>query len=81
MSTPNDPSTESTQSIPQLHVFEQDGAWHWGITVSRVRGGGFKLIAYSDRPFSMQSSARIDGDHALAKLAEGGTVSHGAMPP
>ncbi|ORC44209.1 hypothetical protein B2G74_33480 [Burkholderia sp. A27] len=34
---------------PVLHVFEQAGGWHWGITIPRARGRGFKLIAFSGK--------------------------------
>jgi hypothetical protein len=53
---------------PVLHVFEQGGGWHWGITVSRVRGCGFKLIAFSERIFPIEDAARVDGGQALASL-------------
>ncbi|SKC88581.1 hypothetical protein [Paraburkholderia hospita] len=53
-------------TVPELHVFEQAGGWHWGITVPRVRGCGFKLIAFSDRTFPVENAARSDGHQALA---------------
>jgi hypothetical protein len=56
-----------------LHVFEQAGGWHWGITVPRARGSGFKLIAFSERTFPVEDAARTDGRQALANLADGGT--------
>ncbi|WP_027797438.1 hypothetical protein [Paraburkholderia acidipaludis] len=54
---------------PVLHVFEQDGGWHWGITVPRALGSGFKVIAYSDRSFSKEDAARDDGSQVLGSLA------------
>ncbi len=53
---------------PVLHVFEQSDGWHWGITVSRLKGSGFKLIAYSDRTFPVEHDAHDDGTKALARL-------------
>lgn len=57
---------------PVLHVFEQDGGWHWGITVPREAGSGFKLIAFSKQTFPIEDVARIDGNHALLSLAGSG---------
>jgi hypothetical protein len=57
------------QADPVLHVFEQDGGWHWGITVPRELGSGFKVIAYSDRSFSKEDAARNDGSQVLVSLA------------
>jgi hypothetical protein len=57
---------------PELHVFEQAGSWHWGITVQRAAGHGFKLIAFSERSFPAEDAARSDGSHALASLADSG---------
>jgi hypothetical protein len=59
-------STSRTE--PELHIFEQAGGWHWGITVQRTRGSGFKVIAYSERTFPAEDIARIDGSHALEAL-------------
>ena len=56
--------------VPVLHVFEQNGGWHWGITIPRVAGGGFKLIAFSEQVFAVEDAARADGNQALASLAE-----------
>jgi hypothetical protein len=58
---------------PVLHVFEQGGGWHWGITVPRARGSGFKLIAFSERTFPVEDAAREDGRQALVNLADSGT--------
>ncbi|CAG9268941.1 hypothetical protein C7402_108291 [Paraburkholderia unamae] len=60
----------SQSSIPRLHVFEQEGGWHWGITIPRSAGCGFKVIAYSERTFRAENEAQTDGDRALVNLAE-----------
>lgn len=65
MTTYNLPLNESP---PALHVFEQDGGWHWGITIPRAPGGGFKVIAYSEQTFTREADARGDGTRALADL-------------
>ncbi|WP_137909988.1 MULTISPECIES: hypothetical protein [unclassified Burkholderia] len=57
-----------SQTHPVLHVFEQDGGWHWGITVPRSLGIGFKLIAFSEHTFSAVDTAQRDGDRALAAI-------------
>lgn len=54
------------QTPPALHVFQQDGGWHWGITVPHSAGSGFKLIAFSTDIFSTADTAQRDGDRALA---------------
>lgn len=59
-------STSRTE--PELHIFEQAGGWHWGITVPRTLGSGFKVIAYSERTFPAEEIARIEGSHALEAL-------------
>lgn len=61
-----------TPTTPELHVFEQAGGWHWGITVPRAKGSGFKLIAFSERTFTVEDAARTDGRQALESLAESG---------
>ncbi|TAM08031.1 MAG: hypothetical protein EPN70_01230 [Paraburkholderia sp.] len=58
----------SHQSNPMLHVFEQEGGWHWGITIPRPAGSGFKVIAYSKTTFAGESEARRDGNDALDSL-------------
>ncbi|SAL12853.1 hypothetical protein AWB74_00263 [Caballeronia arvi] len=55
----------STSSKPTLHVFQQEGGWHWGITVERQAGGGMKVVAYSDEGFDSEEEAREDGEHVL----------------
>jgi hypothetical protein len=57
-------------SVPELHVFEQAGGWHWGITVPRAAGSGFKVIAYSEKTFPLEDAARADGSQALAGLTD-----------
>jgi hypothetical protein len=55
---------------PELHVFELAEGWHWGITIPRARGCGFKLIAFSQRTFPAQEAARVDGSQAIARLTD-----------
>lgn len=62
----------ATSTRPLLHVFEQDGGWHWGITVPRALGVGFKLIAFSEKTFAVENDARDDGQQALIGLAHNG---------
>ena len=51
------------RSLPDLtlHVFEQDGGWHWGITIERLHGTGKKVVAYSEKVFRSEAEARTDG--------------------
>lgn len=63
--------TPTLYSSPRLHVFEQEGGWHWGITIERPAGSGFKVIAYSETPFVHETEARRDGDRVLGGLREG----------
>lgn len=60
--------TSTEPGPPALHVFQQDGGWHWGITVPRSAGSGFKLIAFSTDIFSTEDTAQRDGDRALASI-------------
>ena len=55
----------TTSSKPTLHVFHQEGGWHWGITIERQAGGGMKVVAYSDEGFDSEEEAREDGEHVL----------------
>jgi hypothetical protein len=55
----------TTSSKPALHVFHQEGGWHWGITVERAAGGGMKVVAYSDDGFESEEEAREDGEQVL----------------
>ncbi|HKT96869.1 MAG TPA: hypothetical protein VJS30_10065 [Paraburkholderia sp.] len=63
--------TPMLHSSPRLHVFEQEGGWHWGITVQRPAGSGFKVIAYSEATFMHETEAQRDGDRVLDRLREG----------
>lgn len=65
-------SPPGSATVPELHVFEQDGGWQWGITIPRAAGSGFKLIAFSERTFSSEDTARADGAQALTRLANSG---------
>ncbi|HEY3598679.1 MAG TPA: hypothetical protein VGL08_14355 [Paraburkholderia sp.] len=47
-----------------LHVFEQNGSWHWGLTVERLRGTGQKVVAFSEEEFGSEAQARADGERA-----------------
>jgi hypothetical protein len=47
-----------------LHVFEQDGGWHWALTIERQQGTGKKVVAYSEIMFASQALARADGECA-----------------
>jgi hypothetical protein len=62
--------TSHHPTVPELHVFEQAGGWHWGITVPRLMGSGFKVIAFSETTFPVEEAARADGSQALARLAD-----------
>jgi hypothetical protein len=55
-------------SCLELHVFEQEGGWHWGITVPRPNGYGFKVIAFSERTFQVELAARSDGHQVLTSM-------------
>lgn len=70
------------EASPKLHVFEQEGGWHWGITVPRSAGSGFKVIAYSETSFNGETEARRDGNRALDSLPEGvpGSAAFSFMP-
>ncbi|RQR23314.1 hypothetical protein DIE23_35360 [Burkholderia sp. Bp9143] len=61
-------SPAPSQTCPALHVFQRDGGWHWGITIPRPTGCGFKLIAFSEHIFSAEDAAQRDGDRALASI-------------
>lgn len=60
---------------PMLHVFEQEGGWHWGITIPRPAGSGFKLIAYSETTFHGESEARRDGSRVLDNLPDNAALT------
>ncbi|CAH2774317.1 MAG: FIG00458016: hypothetical protein [uncultured Paraburkholderia sp.] len=59
-------------AAPVLHVFEQDGGWHWGITVPRPAGSGFKVVAFSEETFPAEAAARTDGDRVLRDFSDHG---------
>src|SRR4051794_23926097 len=44
-------------SDPTLHVFEQEGEWHWGITIDRPTGIGMKVVAFSEEGFGSEAEA------------------------
>jgi hypothetical protein len=52
-------------SDPTLHVFEQEGEWHWGITIERSTGTGIKVVAFSEEGFGSEAEAREDGEYVL----------------
>lgn len=60
---------DALHSPPALHVFEQEGGWHWGITIARQAGSGFRLVAYSETTFTEQHEAQSDGTRALREYA------------
>ncbi|MCC8401099.1 hypothetical protein LJ655_04185 [Paraburkholderia sp. MMS20-SJTN17] len=62
-------SSHDLRLSPSLHVFEQEGGWHWGITVPRPAGSGFKVIAYSEKTFINEAEAQREGNRALAHFA------------
>ncbi len=70
-----------TSTAPALHVFEQAGGWHWGITVPRARGSEFKLIAFSESTFPVEDAARTDGEQALINLADSDPPSDSPSRP
>lgn len=53
-----------------LHVFEQDGGWHWALTVERTPGSGKRVIAFNRPMFRSEAQARTDGMRALAQTGE-----------
>jgi len=53
---------------PELHVFEQNNRWHWGITRDREAGTGFKVVAYSNAGFPTGDAAYAAGSEALTWL-------------
>jgi hypothetical protein len=48
-----------------LHVFEQDGGWHWALTTERQHGSGKKVVAYSEEGYATQALAHADGEKAV----------------
>jgi hypothetical protein len=87
---PNQHFMRAAMSTPQcvmggepatLHVFVQDGAWHWGISVPRERGCGFQVIAYNERGFATECDAMSDGSLALRCTANMSGDATGAPFP
>jgi hypothetical protein len=72
----NSSSVEDPGFSPSLHVFEQEGGWHWGITVPRAGGSGFKVVAYSEETFDDEAEAHREGNRALARFAHGRSVAY-----
>ena len=68
-----------------LHVFAQDDAWHWAISVPRERGCGFLVIAYNEKGLASESDAMSDGTLALNRIANTSIAETGdticAHPP
>ncbi|SMG45809.1 hypothetical protein [Paraburkholderia susongensis] len=62
--------SHNLSSSPTLHVFEQEGGWHWGITIPRPMGSGVKVIDYSERTFVDEAEAQRDGKRALERFAD-----------
>jgi hypothetical protein len=56
---------ETTGNAAMLHVFDQDGGWHWGITVPRENGCGSRVVAFSERSFAHECDAAADGSRTL----------------
>ena len=54
-----------------LHVFEQDGGWHWALTTERPHGTGKKVVAYSEDMFASQALARAAGEQAAKDWRHG----------
>jgi hypothetical protein len=67
-----------------LHVFEQDGGWHWAVTVDRTPGTGKKVVAFSWPMFRSEAQARTDGMRALSQTCEeimAGLTTNGVTTP
>jgi hypothetical protein len=47
-----------------LHVFEQEGGWHWALTIERQHGTGKKVVAFSEELFTSEAQARAGGERA-----------------
>nr|WP_260332786.1 DUF3622 domain-containing protein [Paraburkholderia sp. MM5384-R2] len=63
-------SSHDSRLSPSLHVFQQEGGWHWGITVPRSAGSGFKVVAYSEKTFMDEAEAHREGNRALERFAD-----------
>ncbi|NIF50837.1 MULTISPECIES: hypothetical protein [Burkholderiaceae] len=62
--------SQDSHLSPTLHVFEQEGGWHWGITIPRPVGSGVKVIDYSETTFGDEAEAQRDGKRALKRFAD-----------
>ena len=62
-----------------LHVFEQDGGWHWGLTIERPRGTGKKVVAYNEDAFRSEAQARADGQRAVHEWEHDGGLRRSAL--
>jgi hypothetical protein len=69
-------SVQNLRMSASLHVFEQEGGWHWGITVPRAVGSGFKVVAYSEKTFGDEAEAHREGNRALARFADAPTIAY-----
>lgn len=63
------------RTLPVLHVLEQEGGWHCGITVPRLLGTGFQMIGFSEYIYAKEGAVRMDGRRALATLKTSGHES------
>ncbi|AOI60358.1 hypothetical protein WI69_17575 [Burkholderia diffusa] len=59
---------------PSLHVFEQDGAWQWALTVKRASGVGVKVVAFSTDGFPGEADAYAAGQLARAEYDDAVTA-------
>jgi hypothetical protein len=62
-----------------LHVFEQDGGWHWGLTIARPQGTGKKVVAYSEETFRSEAQARADGQRTAYALEHDDNLRQAAL--
>ncbi|OLL33103.1 hypothetical protein BTH42_03955 [Burkholderia sp. SRS-W-2-2016] len=73
----NTSSSHELNRSASLHVFEQEGGWHWGITVPRSLGSGFRVVAYSDKTFIDEAEAHREGNQALERFADAPAAAFG----
>lgn len=64
-----------------LHVFAQDDAWHWAISVPRERGCGVQVIAYNESGFASERDAMSDGTLTLNLIANVSVAETGEKKP
>ncbi len=67
-------------SDPTLHVFEQGGEWHRGITIDKPTGIGMKVVAFSEEGFGSEAEAREDGEYVRPAPRTGSRNKAGAAP-